>query len=213
MSPPEQSKLEGDIKGFLEENPWYKRLEELEGEFISVQLIGDRAIIWNPEDGHKLYTCGFFGKPMGIAKPKFHIKYNVPYELSLYEVLYLKEKGIIRVTDTNGGELSIEDIKRIAEANYNDFEAKYLVYRDLRERGFVVRSGLKFGSDFSVYKYGPGIDHAPFLVTVYSKDTRLLGIDIIRAGRLATSVRKKFVIAMIINGKKIKYLVFSWYKL
>ncbi|MHA1615873.1 MAG: tRNA-intron lyase [Candidatus Njordarchaeales archaeon] len=207
------SKSLENLKRFFEENPWQRRLEDLKGEGIVVQLFGDRAIIWDPEKGYKLYYCGFFGKPLGIPKPKIGVKYNVPYELSLYEVLYLLEAGVVKVVDSEGKELEAEAVREIGRRNYSAFDAKYHVYKDLRDKGFIVRPGLKFGSDFSVYKYGPGIDHAPFLVTVYSKDTQLLGIDIIRAGRLATSVRKKFVIATILANGEIKYLVFSWYKL
>ena len=41
-----------------------------------------------------------------------------------------------------------------------------MVYRDLRESGLIVTPGIKFGCDFAVYKYGPGVEHAPYMVSV-----------------------------------------------
>jgi len=195
-----------------------KRLISLAKLGIVADLIGDRAVIWNPDQGYEVFMAGFFGRPLGVRKPKM-VKFNRPLELSIYDALYLLEKGIIKVRDIARSEncadsyLDPDELIKIGNESYKDFKAKYKVYKDLRDKGFIVRPGLKFGSDFSVYRYGPGIDHAPFLVTVYSKDTKLLGVDLVRAGRLANSVRKKWVIAVILEDGTIRYLVFSWYKL
>ncbi len=178
---------------------------------VKVILIGDRGIILNNAIGQRVYAEGYYGKPIGINKPKPNEPFKQPLQLSLYELIYLLEKGKITVLNEKNKTVKIETIKKIGKKTYKDFENKYKVYRDLREKGYIVRPGLKFGADFSVYEHGPGIDHAPFLVTVYSKDTKLLGIDLIRAGRLATSVRKKFVIATI-KDNKIKYYVFQWHR-
>ena len=195
-----------------------RRLMNLANLDIVADLIGDRVVIWDPELGYEVFMAGFFGKPIGVRKPRM-VKFNKPLELSIYDALYLLEKGVIKIRNISGnmnnsGEfLKPDELMRIGSESYKDFEAKYKVYRDLRDKGFVVRPGLKFGSDFSVYRYGPGIDHAPFLVTVFSKDTKLLGVDLVRAGRLANSVRKKWVIAVILEDGSIRYLVFSWYRL
>ncbi|MFH1327288.1 MAG: tRNA-intron lyase, partial [Candidatus Bathyarchaeota archaeon] len=94
-----------------------------------------------------------------------------------------------------------------------NFQHKYKVYKDLREKNLVVQPGIKFGCDFVVYEQGPGIDHAPFLIQVKNEDETLDAIEIVRAGRLATTVRKRFVVA--IPGKRsknINYLIFKWWK-
>jgi tRNA-intron endonuclease len=70
---------------------------------------------------------------------------------------------------------------------------------------------LKFGADFAVYQHGPGIDHSPFLVHVLSSSSKMPPIEMVRAGRLATTVRKKFIIATI-TSKKAYYYAFSWFK-
>ena len=62
-------------------------------------------------------------------------------------------------------------------------------------------------------EHGPGIDHAPFIVSVETPSSLMGPFEVVRAGRLATTVRKQFIIA-IPDSKagKIRYLVFSWFK-
>jgi len=189
-----------------------KRLEEfstIRKSNIKAYLVGKRIIIWDPDAGSILYKNGFFGKPLGIRKPK-PVKYDVPYELSFYDALYLLERGAIKIRQ-NDKELTPENIYRIASEIVDDFEAKYRVYADLRDRGFIVRTGLKYGADFVVYVYGPGIDHSPFAVSVFSPNTKLRGQDFLRAGRLSWSVRKLWVLACVYDNS-VRYLVFEWNK-
>jgi len=181
------------------------------GKPIKALFYNGRVVVWSIEDSRKLYAMGFYGKPLGIRKPKSP-DFQAPLELSPFEAVYLSEKGIIEVYDGNR-KLSAEDLAGFYEEQHVLFADKYLVYRDLREKGFVVRSGMKFGVCFSVYKYGPGIDHAPFLVEVLPSTSKLDPIQIVRAGRLSHSVKKRFVIATIDERtKRIRYLVFRWFK-
>ncbi len=172
-------------------------------------LIGNRVFIPDIEDSKELWSLGFYGKPLGIAKPK-EPDFDKPLILDLLEAVYLMEKGILKVY-SDDEELSLDDLIDIARKNYVDFDLRYLVYKDLREHGFVVISGLKFGVDFAVYRKGPGLEHAPFLVDVIKAGSRVSGDELVRAGRLATSVRKRFIYA-IVDGKKIKYVLFKWFK-
>ena len=34
------------------------------------ELVENRIIVWNIEDSKKLFTEGYFGKPIGMPKPK-----------------------------------------------------------------------------------------------------------------------------------------------
>jgi len=99
------------------------------------------------------------------------------------------------------------------EKVYDNFESHYIVYKDLRDKGYVVTPGIKFGSDFAVYERGPGIDHAPFIISVKSQMDSMGPFEIVRAGRLATTVRKQFIISHPKNKKgDIDYLIFSWFR-
>ena len=102
---------------------------------------------------------------------------------------------------------------KTARGIYRGFQLAYQVYRDLRDKGYIVTPGIKFGADFAVYERGPGIDHAPFIVSVETPSSVMGPFEVVRAGRLATTVRKQFIIA-IPDSKagKIRYLVFSWFK-
>ena len=80
------------------------------------------------------------------------------------------------------------------------------------EKNYILKPGLKFGSDFSVYKKGPGIDHAPFLIRVFPRGSKITPLDLVSAGRLANSVKKRYVMAIVISEKEIKYYEFKWTK-
>lgn len=178
---------------------------------IQAQLVNGRVIVWNIEDAKHLYKMGFYGKYIGIRKAK-DLEIDKPLELSLVEALYLLDHNVIEIVDENGRKISREEFIKIAKKNFENFDDVYLVYSDLRRRGFVVKSGLKFGTTFAVYEHGPGIDHAPFLVHVLPYNEKLNPLEIIRAGRLSHSVRKKFVIATIEpNTKSVRYFVFKWF--
>ena len=180
---------------------------------FKAEFVENFLIVWDPKSGSELFKRGFYGKPLGIPKPKSP-DFDVPLILDLMEGLYLVEKGLIRVFE--GSEKRDVDRKVLRERArklYEDFDFKYLVYRDLREKGLVVTPGVKYGCDFAVYKRGPGIDHAPYMVSVKSRKDEISATEIVRAGRLATTVRKRFIIAIPdLERNKIEYLIFRWFK-
>jgi tRNA-intron endonuclease len=177
-----------------------------EGEFIE-----GRVVVWDPKEGSEIYKLGFYGKPVGIPKPKT-MEFDVPLALDLIEALYLVEKGILKIR--RGDEyLTSEQIKREGEKVHERYLLKYLVYKDLRDKGFVVTPGIKFGCDFAVYEHGPGINHAPFLISIKTQQDEISALEIIRAGRLATTVRKRFIIAVSdLKSGKVRYLMFKWWR-
>ncbi|NVM05002.1 MAG: tRNA-intron lyase [Candidatus Helarchaeota archaeon] len=177
---------------------------------IAAHIVGNRVIVFNHEEGTELYKNGFFGKPVGIRKPKT-FDFNRPLELSLLEAYYLLEQGKIEIYDGDK-KISKENFLKMVREHYENFDSKYTVYKDLRGKNFVVRPGLKFGADFGVYVHGPGIDHAPFIVHVLPNTKKISAIEMVRAGRLATSVRKKFIIATLPIPDKINYFIFTWFK-
>ena len=180
---------------------------------IEAELIENFLVVWAPKDGEKLYQMGFYGKPLGIPKPKT-TKFEVPLVLDLMEGLYLLEKGIIKVMEgPQKGAVSLEKLRDKARKIYEEFDLKYMVYKHLRENGLVVTPGIKFGCDFAVYKRGPGLEHAPYMVSVRKAEDEITATEIVKAGRLATTVRKRFIIALPKKEtNKIQYLIFKWFK-
>lgn len=178
----------------------------------SAEFVVDRAIVWNSEEGSKLYSMGYFGQPVGIRKPKSP-DFDKPLELSLIECVYLIREGLLIVYDPQSKqELSEDDIIHRVREDKEDFVDRLMVYTHLRKRGYILRPGLKFGTDFAVYEHGPGKDHAPLLVHVIPQRKGVVPLDIVRAGRLATSVRKKFIIATVKEDGEIVYYSFIWHK-
>ncbi|MFX1379972.1 MAG: tRNA-intron lyase [Promethearchaeota archaeon] len=177
---------------------------------IPTKFINSRVIVFNPLYASYLYVKkGFFGAPLGIHKPRLEY-FSKPSELSLIESFFLLERNEITIFDVKEDKfLDSNTFKEIAKKIHHKFEEKYIIYKDLREKGYIPRPGLKFGADFVVYKKGPGLEHSLFMVHVLPHDSEITAIDMVRAGRLATSVRKKFVIA---NPLTCSYYFFEWFK-
>jgi tRNA-intron endonuclease, archaea type len=180
---------------------------------IKVELIENFLVVWNSEEGAQLYKTGYFGKPLGIPKPKVP-EFDAPLILDLMEGLYLLENKKIAIYEGPGEtSVSVKKLKQKVKQLYDEFEEKYAVYRDLRSSGLIVTPGIKFGCDFAVYKYGPGVEHAPYMVSVKKASSDLSATEIVKAGRLATTVRKRFIIAVPdIAAEKVQYLIFKWFK-
>jgi len=177
---------------------------------ITSKLIENRIIIWNISDAQKLFAQGYYGKPIGIYKPKNN-EVTAPLILDLIEGYYLMLKSKIRILKSRK-KLAQKEILKICREEYYNFDKKFTIYKDFRDKGYVVNPGIKFGCDFAVYKKGPGIDHAPYLVHVYNKRDSITASGVILTGRLATTVSKQFVLAIPNNKNVASYLVLNWWK-
>ena len=174
------------------------------------ELIENRIIVWDIEDSKKLFSQGYYGKPIGISKPKLE-EINVPLLLDLIEGCYLLEKKKISIYKTKK-KVTIKKMLEICRNEYHDFDKKYLVYKNFRNKGYIISSGIKFGCDFAVYQKGPGIDHAPYMIQVYNKKDPITTTGVVLAGRLATTVRKQFILAIPDKKDKVDYLALEWWK-
>ena len=182
-------------------------------EKIRVEFIENFLVVWDTTEGSQLYKMGFYGKPLGISKPKSP-DFDVPLILDLMEGVYLAEEEVIEVYEgPYKEEVKGRELRQRAQRLYEEFDEKYTVYSDLRDKDFVVTPGIKFGSDFAVYKHGPGRDHAPYMVSVKTGEYQMTATEIVKAGRLATTVRKRFIIAVPdLDTEDIKYIIFKWFK-
>jgi len=176
------------------------------------RLFENRIVVWDIEASRRLFKDSYYGKPLGIPKPK-DFDFDAPLILDLMESYYLVKKKKLRVESEKGDVLSAKEVEELCEAGYPNFREQYLVYSLLRESGFVVGPGIKFGSDFAVYEHGPGIDHAPYLVQVEKDDSQVTATGMVRSGRLATTVRKQFIIAVVdAESRKADFLGFDWWR-
>lgn len=93
-------------------------------------------------DGKKLYEEGWFGQ-FGTYKAAHK---GTITKLDAFETLYLLKKGILSIPNSN-----LKKILSHCEKQIHFFEEMYDVYEDWREKGFVIKTGFKFGSHFRVY--------------------------------------------------------------
>jgi tRNA-intron endonuclease len=175
-------------------------------------LVENRVIVWNIEQSHVLFGNGYYGKPLGVPKPK-GIQFESPLILDLMEGCYLSQIGKLEISSNSGRRLSSKDIRVICKKEYANFEIKYMVFQNLRDRGYIVSPGLKFGCDFAVYEQGPGIDHAPYLVQVFKPTDHMTATGIVLFGRLATTVKKQFILAIPrTKERKVDFVGFEWWR-
>jgi tRNA-intron endonuclease, archaea type len=132
-------------------------------------------------------------------------------QLSFLEALLLLEKEKIKVFD-NGKKLSFEDMIRLIRKKglYN----KYLVFRDLRNRGYIVKTGFKYGSEFRLYERGksPGDGHSDYLVKVETENHQISISDFSSYVRVAHGVKKNLLMAVVDDEQDITYYNVEWTK-
>jgi tRNA-intron endonuclease len=171
-------------------------------------LIGSKAVIFDVEFAKCLFAKGFFGKPVGVKKPKT-TDIERPLELSLFEAAYLLEKGVILLSYSERN-MSMDELEKYASRQVPNFKELYGTYKELRDAGFIVRSALKYGVDFAVYRQRPGIEHAPYLVKTLRYDERVDPGDLIGWGRVSHSVRKDLLLSIVYPSGERIYITFKW---
>jgi len=160
-------------------------------------LLEDRVVLWDEEASMRLHHQGFYGNPVGGR-----------LQLSLVESAYLLDKGLIQMEDREGRSLGEQEFRERAGRIEADFPMKYGVYRDLREKDLVVKTGFKFGSHFRVYKQVESpekVPHSEYLVHAVAEDYLFHLPVVSRAVRLAHSVRKQMIFAYGMEGD-VRYL-------
>ncbi|MFA6803704.1 MAG: tRNA-intron lyase [Candidatus Methanomethylophilaceae archaeon] len=106
------------------------------------ELIDDLVVIVDQKEGSQIYNKGNYGYPMS----------GNGIELDLIEATYLLESSRLRVIH-EGEEMCFEELFNYSSSVFLDFDVKYMVYRDLRQRGFVVK--VESGNfDLSVFPRG-----------------------------------------------------------
>lgn len=147
-------------------------------------------------DYQKLRSKGF-GEKIG----KF-------FTISLNEVLFLLEKKRIKVIE-KGKEVSFESLLKKSGVE------EFIVFRDLRSKGYIVRTGLKYGFPFRVYQKGTkiGEEHSLFFVEVLKETSKVKATDISSKIRIANSTKKYVLFAIVDSENSINYIESHWKKI
>lgn len=132
--------------------------------------------------------------------------------LSFVEALYLMQKNRLRVYDGRKKELTEEEFIRKARKKDTNFLTRFIVFSDLRDRGYIVKTALKFGGDFRVYDRGikPGEDHAKWVVFPVHESSFLTWYDFAAKNRVAHSTRKRLLLAVVDAEDDVSYWESRW---
>jgi tRNA-intron endonuclease, archaea type len=166
---------------------------------ILAYLLGE-IVSTNESEAFTLYKKSNFGQPIGQK-----IQY------SLAEALYLVEKGKIDITK-NKKILQFEELFKLFKKIDSRIQLKYPVFRDLRDKGYVVKTALKFGADFRVYEKGttPDEEHAKWIVFVEHESKKFSWHEFSAKNRVAHSTKKNLLIAIIDEESDVSYYEVSW---
>ena len=131
------------------------------------------------------------------------------FTLSFYEALYLLDKALLSVRDESGKEADFQRLLRCYEAVDENAWVKFLVYRDLRSRGYVVREGFGAGIDFRIYERGTyGKDTAQYLVLSTLEGKPLPIQTLVNAVQQCQSQKKEMLLAVMNRrGEVVHYSV------
>lgn len=135
--------------------------------------------------------------------------------LSPEETLFLIEKRKdFPVEDIKGKSMGFDDLMKAFTKLDKDFPRKYIVFRDLRARGYVVKTGFKFGTHYRVYGRGvrPGEGHALWLVHCVPEEYKCDFQEFSGAVRLCQNVRKKMIYAVVDKEGDIAYYKVEWFR-
>ena len=131
---------------------------------------------------------------------------NDVFTLAFYEALYLLDKELLEVKDEKKKAVEFQSLlQRYEKADKNAW-VNYLVYRDLRSRGYVVREGFGVGTDFRMYERGAyGKDTASYLVLGTQEGKPLPVDDLAKVLRHYQSEKKELILAVMNRRGEIVY--------
>ena len=182
----------GPSKFEAEEN----RVAELK---IEASLSGNNVLVSSPEGIEGLSSRGY-----GVPE-------NSKLILTFYEALFLLGKEVIDVGDEKTGEkVSFQDLLKHSQLVDENAWVRYLIYRDLRSRGYVAREGFGLGIDFRVYERGEyGKQTARYLIFGIQEGQPVSLEELARTLRYVQSLKKNLVLAVINRRGEIVYYSLS----
>src|ERR671919_2459379 len=139
----------------------------------------------------------------------FGEKEDSDYVLKSYEALYLSYTKKITVKD-HEKILGFEDLVRILIKRDKNILTKFMVYRDLRSRGYVPKEGFGFGVDFRVYGRGEFEKKpAKYVVFGISEGTKIKANKLAETIDQITKMGKDAVVAVIERRGEVIYYKMS----
>lgn len=169
---------------------------------IKTVLSRERAITDSSDAARELYNQSRFGS----------ILENGCVQLSLLEGLYLLEQGKVSMKDQKGKKATFDSYVKHAQKVEPKFLVRYAVFKDIRNRGYIVKTALKFGADFRVYDRGvkPGEDHAKWVVYPVHEGETLTWYEFAAKNRVAHSTKKRLLLAILDDEGDVTFYEVRW---
>ncbi|XP_076084588.1 tRNA-splicing endonuclease subunit Sen2-like isoform X2 [Mytilus galloprovincialis] len=135
--------------------------DDTEGELFIVDDSDSEAEVWKRR---KLSRKKKKWRPV-LKKDPFFVKENL--HLSFEEAFFLSYGlGCLVVKDDNERTPDLTEMWETFSSKQQTFIPNYIAYHYYRSKGWVPKTGLKFGSDFIIYKEGPAFYHGSYSVIV-----------------------------------------------
>lgn len=130
---------------------------------------------------------------------------NQKIELTAFEVIFIIKKYKEEVYEGKK-KIPLHELESLV--NPDD----YHIYSYLRESGHIILSGIKYGFTFRVYEKGikPTEDHSKWLIYTNKTQNKIDPLDLISKARIANTVKKKILIAIIDTEKNINFYEYNW---
>ncbi len=162
-------------------------------------FIGDK-IASNSSMAFSIYEKSRFGEREGDK-----------IEYSSAEALFLMKEGKIEIFSGNK-KFDFESLLKKMKKKDRKIETKFAVFSDLREKGYIVKTALKFGAEFRVYEKGvkPGEDHAKWILYTVKESENLNWYDFIAKNRVAHSTKKNLLLGIVDEEGDVTYYQVEW---
>lgn len=150
-----------------------------------------------------------------FAENRFGEKFGEKILYSLPEALFLIQNKKMEIINYYGGKLTQKEIMKKFERIDKKFKTKYMVFKDLREKGYIVKTALKFGAEFRVYEKGEKIDknHSKWILFPVSENSKTTWQDFSAKSRVAHSTKKNLLIAIADEDGSVSYYQVKWMKI
>ena len=145
------------------------------------------------------------------SSTKFGDKQNDKVNYMILEALYLVEKNQMEILDLKDKKVPFKKLlKKLLKAD-KKLLLKYSVFKDLRGKRLIPKTGLKYGADFRVYKKKGG--HSEWLCIVESEKDSIKWKDFAGKNRVAHSTKKKLLVAIVDGEEHVTYYEVEWKRL
>jgi len=171
---------------------------KMEGEEIIARgKLENTSVVIEGEISVKLYNQGYYGE----------LICNEKLVLNSVEALILLERNKIKVIDNNGKEYTFNELMRYLEKKDRNIWIKYIVYRDLRSRGYIVRSGPGDVAEYRLYERGAklGQDVAKYLIGIVEEGRPFSLTELDKITKAARSLGKELILAIVDRQGDITY--------